>query len=54
MVVVKLAGLEGMGGRLRTKLGEIANFSSLLGGEAVWVETGRGVSGWEIDMSLCM
>lgn len=53
-MVVKFAGLEGIGGRLRTKFGEIANFSSLLGGEAVWVESGRGVSGCEIDISLEM
>lgn len=49
MVVVKLAGLEGIGGRLRIKLGEMAIFS--LGGE-VSVNSGLGVSGWEIDIKL--
>lgn len=57
MVVVKLACFKGRGGLLRIKLGEIANLSfdadADEAGGGVWVvESGRGVSGCEIDINL--
>ena len=57
-MVVKFACFKGIGGLLRIKLGEIAIFSFVdddeeEGGGGVFEdESGRGVSGCEIDINL--